>query len=493
MMLEEARTFAGREHRLYLGGRWVDGPEGKTLETHDPSTGLHLSKVPAAGSSELDSAVRAARQAVDGGEWSRLTPADRQKVIWRLGDLMVEHADELAALESLDTGKPLRDSRFFDVLNAASSFHYCAGWATKLNGETIGVSRPGEWHAYTVHEPVGVVAAIVPWNAPLMIASAKVAPALAAGCSVVLKPAEETPLTALRLAELSLEAGLPAGALNVLTGTGPELGDAMVRHPGIDKVAFTGSTEVGRHIVRQAADSFKRVSLELGGKSPVIVLSDADLDRATPLVAQGIFANTGQACNAGSRLFAESAVFDRVVEGVAEYAAQLRVGQAFSEETQMGPLISQVQLDRVAGYVDIGLSEGADIRVGGKVLERDGYFIEPTVLSGTRTEMRVAREEIFGPVLCAMSVTGDDLDDIVAEANATNYGLGASVWTRDLGKAHRIARRLKAGTVRINGGGLDPALPFGGYKESGWGRESGLQGVQEYTELKSVMISLGEV
>jgi acyl-CoA reductase-like NAD-dependent aldehyde dehydrogenase len=490
--VEEARRFAARSHRLFIGGEWADPSTTTRLGTVDPSTGRLLSEVAIAGPRELDLAVTAARSAVDGGAWSRLRPAERQDLLWRLAELMDAHSELLATLESLDTGKPIRDARLFDIPQAVGTTRYHAGWATKLNGEIIEVSRPGDWHAYTVREPVGVVGAIVPWNAPLMLTMAKVAPALAAGCAVILKPAEQTPLTALYLAELSREADFPPGALSVLTGDGEELGRGLVAHAGVDKISFTGSAEVGRSIVRSVAADFKRVSLELGGKSPVIVLPDADLDRAIPAAAQGIFANAGQVCNAGSRLFAHRDVFDRVVDGIAEHSARLKVGAGLLEDTQLGPVISQTQLDRVAGYVDLGVREGASIRTGGKVIDGDGYFMEPTILTGTAPHMRVAQEEIFGPVLCAMSTIDDDLDRIIRDANATTYGLGAFVWTRDLAAAHRLARRLKVGSVRVNGGGLDPALPFGGHKQSGWGRESGREGIEAYTELKSVMISLGD-
>ena len=490
--VDEARRFAAREHRLFLDGDWRESTSTDRLQTVDPATGQHLSTLASAGAGDLDAAVTAARATLDGGAWSRLTPAERQNLLWRLGEAMDAHAEVLATLESLDTGKPIRDARFFDVPQAVAVTRYNAGWATKLNGETVDVSRPGEWHAYTVHEPVGVVAAIVPWNAPLMITMSKVAPALAAGCAVILKPAEQTPLTALYLADLCREVGIPAGALGVLTGDGADLGSSLVAHPGVDKVSFTGSTEVGRRIVQSVGADFKRVSLELGGKSPMIILPDADLERAIPAAAQGIFANAGQVCNAGSRLFAHRDVFDQVVDGIAERAAQLKIGPGLEEDTQLGPLVSRTQLDRVTGYVELGVAEGADVRVGGQAVEGDGYFMQPTILTGTTGDMRVAREEIFGPVLCAMSTTDDDLDGIIAEANATSYGLGAFVWTNDLGAAHRLARRLKVGSVRINGGGLDPALPFGGYKQSGWGRESGREGINAYTEMKSVMISLGE-
>ena len=398
--------------------------------------------------------------------------------------------DELATLETLDNGKPLRDARNFDLPHAIATLRYNAGWATKLNGETISLSGPGTWHAYTLKEPVGVVAQIVPWNAPLAMAVAKIAPALAAGCAVILKPAEETPLTALRLADLIAGIGFPPGVFNLLTGFGDTAGAALTAHPGVDKVTFTGSTEVGRLILQAAAGNFKRVTLELGGKTPVIVLPDADVAKATAGAAMSIFANAGQICNAGSRLFVHKRHFEEVVDGVARIAEGLKLGNGLAADTQMGPVISQIQRDRVLGYVDGGLAAGASLRTGGRPVAGGGNFVPPTILTDTSADMAVRREEIFGPVLCAMSFDEDDLEAIAAEANASDYGLGAVVWTSNLSAAHRLARRLKAGTVRVNGGGLDPALPFGGFKQSGWGRENGREGIEAYTETKAVAMAL---
>lgn len=488
--LAAARAFAGRRHQLFIGGEWVDPREGRTFATHDPATGAKLADIALADAGDVDRAVAAARGAMEDPAWTEMKPAARARLLERLADAMEAAIDELATLETLDNGKPLRDARNFDLPHAIATLRYNAGWATKLNGETISLSGPGTWHAYTLKEPVGVVAQIVPWNAPLAMAVAKIAPALAAGCAVILKPAEETPLTALRLADLIAGIGFPPGAFNLLTGFGDTAGAALTAHPGVDKVTFTGSTEVGRLILQAAAGNFKRVTLELGGKTPVIVLPDADVAKATAGAAMSIFANAGQICNAGSRLFVHKRHFDEVVEGVARIAEGLKLGNGLSPDTQMGPVISQVQRDRILGYVDGGLAAGASLRTGGRAVAGEGNFVPPTILTGTSADMAVRREEIFGPVLCAMSFDDEDLDAIAAEANASDYGLGAVVWTNNLSAAHRLARKLKAGTVRVNGGGLDPALPFGGFKQSGWGRENGREGIEAYTETKAVAMAL---
>ncbi|MDV3456500.1 aldehyde dehydrogenase family protein [Sphingomonas sp. HF-S4] len=488
--LDKARAFAASRHQLFIGGRWVDSQEGARFATHDPATGAELGQVAEARAGDADSAVAAARAAMDNPEWTEMKPAARAGLLLRLADALEANADEFAALETLDNGMPLRDARFFHLAHAIEVLRYNAGWATKLNGETIALSGPGTWHAFTLREPVGVVAQIVPWNAPMAMAVAKIAPALAAGCAVILKPAEETPLTALRLAHLVAEIGFPDGAFNLLTGFGETVGAALTAHSGVDKVTFTGSTEVGRLILRAASGNFKRVTLELGGKTPVIVLPDADPAKAIEGAARAIFTNAGQVCNAGSRLFVHQRHFDQVIEGVARIAEGIKLGSGLEADTQMGPVISQAQRDRVRGYVRQGTEAGATLRAGGRTIDGDGYFVAPAILTGTDAEMSVRREEIFGPVLCAMSFDDTDLDRIAAEANATEYGLGAVVWTNDLSTAHRLARKLKAGTVRVNGGGLDPALPFGGFKQSGWGRENGREGIEAYTETKAVAIAI---
>jgi phenylacetaldehyde dehydrogenase len=488
--LDKAQAFAASRHQLFIGGRWVEPQEGRRFATHNPATGTELAQVSEAQEADVDAAVAAARRAMDGDEWGNMKPAARARLLNRLADALEANADELAAIETLDNGMPVRDARNFHLAHAIETIRYYAGWATKLNGETIALSGMGDWHAYTLREPVGVVAQIVPWNAPMAMAAAKIAPALAAGCAVILKPAEETPLTALRIAHLIAEVGFPDGAFNLLTGFGEIAGAALTAHPDVNKVTFTGSTEVGRLILRAAAGNFKRVTLELGGKTPVIVLPDADAPRAIEGAARAIFTNAGQVCNAGSRLFIHERLFDEVVEGVGRIAESIKLGSGLEANTQMGPLISAQQRDRVRGYVNQGIEAGAGLRAGGHALEGEGYFVSPAVLTGTDAGMAVRREEIFGPVLCAMSFADEDLDRIAAEANDTDYGLGAVLWTNNLSAAHRLARKLKAGTVRVNGGGLDPALPFGGFKQSGWGRENGREGIEAYTETKSVAIAI---
>ncbi|MBP7340290.1 aldehyde dehydrogenase family protein [Niveispirillum sp.] len=489
LALDGARQFAGREHGLFIDGEWREPRSGSSFETFNPGDGSRIGRAAAGGEADVDLAVRAARAALD-GPWATMKPSERARLLWRLADAIEAHADEFALLETLNNGKPLRDARMFDVPHAVEVLRYNAGWPTKLNGESVNLSGPGTWHAYTVREPVGVVAAIVPWNAPLAMAVAKTAPALAAGCTIILKPAEQTPLTALRLAHLMAEVGFPKGVFNLVTGLGEAAGAALVAHPGVDKVTFTGSTEVGRLIVKGATVNMKRVTLELGGKTPVIVMPDADINRAIEGAARSIFTNAGQICNAGSRLFAHESVFDALVEGVADFAGKLRVGPGLDPDTQMGPVVSAEQKARVLSYIEAGLRDGAKISGQGSAASGPGYFVPPTVLTGTNPQMSVVREEIFGPVLCAMSFSDRDLDAIAAQANDTDYGLGAIVWTQNLSAAHKLARKIKAGTVRVNGGGLDPALPFGGFKQSGWGRENGREGVEAYTEVKSIAIAL---
>jgi phenylacetaldehyde dehydrogenase len=488
--LDEARAFAARRHQLFIGGRWVEPQSGERFATHDPATGAHVADVAKAMEADVDLAVHAARAAMEDTAWAEMKPNARALLLNRLADALERHADEFAALETMDQGKPVRDARFFDLPYAVDLLRYNAGWATKLNGESISLSGPGTWHAFTVREPIGVVAQIVPWNAPIAMAVAKIAPALAAGCAVILKPAEETPMTALRLAHLIEEVGFPAGAFNLLTGFGESAGAALTAHPGVDKVTFTGSTEVGRLIINAAAGNFKRVTLELGGKTPCIILPDADVGAAIQGAARSIFSNAGQICNAGSRLFVHRNIFEQVVEGVSAIAEGTKVGGGFDADTQMGPVISSTQRERILGYVKGGLEAGATLRAGGREIGGPGAFVAPTVLTDTDAQMAVRREEIFGPVLCAMSFGDEDLEQIARDANASDYGLGAVIWTNNLSAAHRLARKLKAGTVRVNGGGLDPALPFGGFKQSGWGRENGREGIDAYTEVKSIAMAI---
>ncbi|MEV4096524.1 aldehyde dehydrogenase family protein [Streptosporangium saharense] len=490
---KSVEDFITSPHQLFIDGRWVDAASGRTFTTPDPATGQTLAHVAEADAEDVDRAVRAARRAFEHGPWSRMTASERGRIIWRIGDLILEHADELAQLESLDNGKPLTVARVADVPLAADLFHYMAGWATKIEGNTISLSVPylpgSAFHAYTLREPVGVVAQIIPWNFPLLMAAWKLGPALATGNVVILKPAEQTPLSALRLAELIAEAGVPDGVVNVLPGYGETAGAALAAHDGVDKVAFTGSTEVGRLIVHAAAGNLKKVTLELGGKSPNVVFDDADPDLAVQGAANAIFFNHGQCCIAGSRLFVHRSRFDEVVEGVAEIARGIRLGPGLDADTQMGPLVSDEQLRRVTGFLESGRQEGARTVTGGERHGDQGYFVQPTVITDVRPEMRLVREEIFGPVVVASPFS--DLDEIAAQANDTVYGLGAGIWTRDISKAHALAGRIRAGTIWINCYNVfDAALPFGGYKQSGWGREMGHQALDAYTEVKSVCTQL---
>lgn len=477
--------------KMLIDGQWVSSQSGACMDVINPSNGQVLVQESLGGAHEVDLAVQAARRAFESGPWSRMRPAERTRLLLKLAEALEHHGDELALLETLNTGKPLKMARAFDIGMAAECLRYNAGWATKLNGETRNVSLPGDWHAYTLREPVGVVGLIVPWNVPLAMAVSKISPALAAGCTVVLKPAELTPLTALRLGELVQAIGFPPGVVNIVTGLGHEAGQAIVDHPGVDKISFTGSTVVGKAILASAAGNLKRVALELGGKSPVFIFPDADLDRAMDAAARGIFGNTGQVCAAGSRLFVHRSVADRVIEGIVQRARALRVAPGLSPDCDIGPVISARQRERVMGYIDSGRAEGAEVVAGGQAVQGEGFFIQPTVLVNTRPDMKVVREEIFGPVLSTQLFDDDSLEQLAARGNDTEYGLSASIWTRDLRTAHQMVRRLHAGNVRVNAAAaLDFAMPFGGYKQSGWGRENGREGVEAYTELKSVAIDL---
>ncbi len=484
--------FTAAPRQLFINGQWVDAASGQTFETPNPATGETLANIAEGDAEDINRAVRAARNAFDSGPWSRLTPSERGRILWRIGDLILEHADELAQLESLDNGKPRDVARAADVPLAADMFHYMAGWATKIEGNTINISVPympgANFHSYTLREPVGVVGQIIPWNFPLLMAAWKLAPALTTGNTVVLKPAEQTPLTALRLAGLLAEAGVPDGVVNVVTGFGETAGAALAAHDDVDKVAFTGSTEVGKLIVHAAAGNLKKVSLELGGKSPNIVFDDAD-PGAVEGAANAIFFNHGQCCVAGSRLFVQEDRFDEVVNGVAEIAKGIKLGPGMESGTQMGPLVSDEQLRRVTGYLESGVSEGATTVTGGDRLGDTGYFVEPTVITNTRPDMKIVREEIFGPVVVAAPFRS--LDEIATEANNSDYGLGAGIWTKDISKAHALAKKLRAGTVWINCYNVfDASLPFGGYKQSGWGREMGHEVLEAYTEVKAVTTQL---
>jgi phenylacetaldehyde dehydrogenase len=480
--------FLEKPHRILIDGKWMNAASGKTFPTYNPATGEVLAQVAEGDREDVERAVKAARNAFT-GPWSRMTSSERGRLVWKLADLLEAHLEEFALIETLDNGKPLAVARAADVPLAVDLFRYMAGWATKLEGTTIPISVPytpgAKYLAYTLREPVGVVAQIIPWNFPLLMAAWKLGPALASGCTVVLKPAEQTPLSALRLGELLSEAGFPDGVVNIVPGYGETAGAALAAHPDVDKVAFTGSTEVGKLIVHAATGNLKKVSLELGGKSPNVVFKDADLDTAIAGSASAIFFNHGQCCCAGSRLYVERPVFDRVVEGVANQAKKIKVGSGLDPETSMGPLVSEEQLNRVCNYLEIGMSEGARAMAGGKKLGDRGYFVEPTVLVDTQESMKVVQEEIFGPVVAAIPF--DDPDELMPRANDTVYGLAAGIWTKDISKAHRLAAGLRAGTVWINCYNIfDAALPFGGYKQSGWGREMGRDVLELYTQTKAV-------
>ena len=492
----EVRKFiGGRSRRMLIDGKWVQAASGKTLTTYDPATEEPLAEVPAGDKEDIDRAVRAARKALESGPWPRMTPSERGRALWKLADLVEAHGEEFAQLETLDNGKPVAIARVADIPLVVDQFRYYAGWATKVEGETIPVSIPGQRVlCYTRREPVGVVGQIIPWNFPLLMAAWKLGVALACGNTVVLKPAEQTPLSALRLGELLEEAGIPPGVVNIVTGYGETAGAAIASHPDIDKVAFTGSTEVG-HLIMQAAgaSNLKRVSLELGGKSPNIIFADADLDQAAVGAANAIYFNHGQCCCAGSRLFVEEKVYDKLMPRLVEYSEKIKLGPGMDPSTDMGPLVSSEQYQRVTGFLKAGQSEGAKIAVGGgrpKQFDK-GYFVSPTVFTDVKPDMKILREEIFGPVVCAIPFK--DPDEVLRAGNDTEYGLAAAVWTKDISKAHRLAEGLKAGTVWVNCYNMfDAAAPFGGYKQSGFGREMGKAALELYTQIKTVWVNLGE-
>ncbi len=483
------RDWLSKPRPMLIDGKWVQAKSGKVFDVQDPATEMLLARVAEGDAADIDAAVKAARKALEHGPWSRMSPSARGRIIHKIGDLILENLDELAQLESLDNGKPFSVARVADVPLSADMFHYMSGWATKIEGKYIPLSAlaaSGQFLSFTRPEPVGVVGQIIPWNFPLLMAAWKLAPALATGCTVVLKVAEETPLSALRLGELLMEAGLPDGVVNIIPGFGETAGAALAAHPDVDKIAFTGSTEVGKLIVQAASRDLRKVSLELGGKSPNIILGDADIDEAIAGATAGIFFNHGQCCNAGSRLFVQEKIFDKVTAGIAANAEKIRLGVGMDPETEMGPLVSPVQHGRVTGYLKAGLEEGARALTGGAPLNAPGFFIKPTVLVDTHPNMKVVREEIFGPVLVATPFKEAD-DSLIDAANDTVYGLAAGVWSRDLAKAQHIANRIKAGTVWINCYHVfDSALPFGGYKQSGWGREMGQAVLSNYLETKAV-------
>ncbi|MCM2476313.1 aldehyde dehydrogenase family protein [Rhizobium sp. CG5] len=488
---EGARAFlASPRKQILIDGQWRDAGAGGTFETHDPASGQMLALLAEGTADDVDAAVASARQALTSHEWRGLTPSARGKLLGKIADLIDAHVEELAELETLDQGKSYKTGRFGEIPASAEQFRYFAGFCTKILGTTIPTSisyQPAgkQIFAYTTREPIGVVAAITPWNSPMLMAAMKLAPALAAGCTVVLKPAEETSLTALRLGELMLEAGLPKGVVNIVTGFGEIVGTALTAHPDVDKVAFTGSTEVGRMIVGAAQGNLKKLTLELGGKSPAIILADADMALAIPGVARGIFSNSGQVCVAGSRVYAHRSVYDQVVDGLSKAASALTLGHGLDPATDLGPLVNRKQADRVAGFIRDGRADGAEIAAGGRQDGEFGTFFEPTVVTSVRPDMRLMREEIFGPVVAVTPF--DDPDEAIVYANDSPYGLAGSVWTQDLSSAHRLAASVKAGTIWINCHSyFSPELPKGGHRQSGWGYENGAPGLDNYLETKTV-------
>ena len=486
---DAARAFLPGPHRLLIGDERAEAADGRTFATLDPATGREIAQVAHAGAQDVDRAVGAAGAAFADGPWGSMPAAGREGLMRALADAMEERAEELAQIESLDNGKPVGLAQYVDVNGAIGHLRYFAGWPTKIEGGVLPVAAPN-MHCYTRREPVGVCGQIIPWNFPLLMAAWKLSPALAAGCTVVLKPAEQTPLSALRLGELALEIGFPPGVLNVVTGDG-ETGAALVDHPDVNKIAFTGSTAVGREIGAKAGKALKRVTLELGGKSPNIILPDADIDAAIKGSYQALYFNSGQACNAGSRLFVPAERFDEVMSGLAAQAGKARLGPGLDPGTQLGPVVSAEQRERVMGYIEAGRDEGAEVLAGGEAALPDsgGYFVAPTLFSTTDDELRIAREEIFGPVLVASPY--DSLEEVAARANASEYGLAAGVWTRDVSSVHRLAALLRAGMIYVNTWGtVDPSAPFGGFKASGIGREHGHDGLDAYLETKTVWTAL---
>ena len=485
---DKAALWLNAENAMLVGEDWVQAQSGESLEVYDPSTGAPFTRVPAAGAGDVDLAVKAARAAFETGPWPRMKPVERERLMLRLADLLSENGQSFAELEVVNSGRLLGATRAIDVDFSVDCLRYMAGWATKIEGRTANLSTPylpdSQFLGFTTKEPIGVVAAITPWNVPLSQAIWKIAPVLATGCCVVLKPAEQTPLTSLRFAQLALEAGIPPGVINVVTGTGRDAGAALVSHPGVDKISFTGSTQTGRAIAAAAAPDFKKVSLELGGKSPMIVFDDADLDLVIPGVAWGIFGNHGQNCCAGSRLYVQEKVYDRVMAGVADIARSITLGHGLNPDSQMGPLISAGQKAKVNAYIESGAAQGAELLSGGSQVDHPGYYVEPTVFANVTGDMQIVREEIFGPVLAAAPFKTED--EAISEANASTFGLGASLWSRDINRIHRLSARLEAGSIWVNNHNtLDLAMPFGGFKDSGIGQELGEAAIDQHVRTKA--------
>ena len=484
----ETSAFLGKDKKILIGADWNDPSTDDAIDIVNPADGNVLGRIANAAVADVDRAVKAARKAFDEGPWPHMKPGERALLMNRIANLMEVNAEQLAQLETLDNGKPINFARG-DIAAAIGAIRYYAGWADKIQGSTYNINMPGEYHVYTIKEPVGVAALVVPWNYPLVMAAMKLGPCLAAGCTAVLKPAEDTSLTALRLGEIMLEAGLPEGVLNIVTGYGHTAGAALVNHPAIDKIAFTGSTATGKIIAHSAAEGLKKVSLELGGKSPNIIMPDADLEAAIQASALGIFYNSGQTCTAPSRLYVHEDVKDEVIKGIAAFGKSLKIAPGLDDESQLGPLVSAKQFERVTSYIEKGLSEGAEVFSGGARHGNSGYFLEPTVITGTTNDMTVVREEIFGPVLVTQSFSSED--EVVALANDSNYGLAGCVWTRDVTAAHTMARKIKAGIIGVNMAmGADWDVPLGGYKQSGIGRENGRDGLELYLNTKSVFMQL---
>ena len=484
---KQVNEFLERTHQLFIGGKWVTAASAETIDVENPSTGQFLTRIAAGNAVDIDRAVASARNAFTSGPWQKMPASQRSLLLYRLADAIESNFEAIVLLESLDMGLPVTVGRHVDIPKAIEWLRYYAGWANKISGETPLASSGVPGFSFTLREPIGVAGLITPWNAVFLMAVNKIAPALAAGCTCVLKPAELAPMTALFLGDLIAQVGFPEGVVNIVTGLGPVAGQALVDHPGVNKISFTGSTRVGKSILQSAAGNLKRVTLELGGKSPIVVFADADLEKAAKAISGELFFKTGQYCAAGTRLFVHTKVFDPLVEKIVTRARTLKIGPSALSDSEMGPIISQKQLDRVMGYIDGARAQGATVVTGGGRIAREGYFVEATVLTNTRADMSVRQDEIFGPVICVDRFEdGDDLDKIASRANDSIYGLAAKIWTRDLGTAHQMARKLHTGSVIVNGGGGESPLPFGGVKMSGMGRENGLEGVLSYTELKSV-------